>query len=253
MKLFDTCGVFKQIDLQCPTANIETDKSNTNLKIECNDIPLLPKEVKEISWTLIADEAKVNVPKPSCKLKVAVSYPFKTPSQSEVYFINSKEAKLQKEQGTFRERSSVPQKGEGPISVYVVPDNNVKQPILGNPSQQTDSYFPVSLYLENKGSGFLSKPIKWNELTIKTDQLTDNKECVWGATGGSWTPGGKATDELTLIGKKSPPYPCQLKIPKDGTQSGEVDRELTQRLEVDFKDPYTYEFRKESSLLIEPA
>ena len=238
--LYDTCGVFKEngVEPKCP-------KSDQVEGTKCKDVELLPKEVKEISWTLDPDTQKVKVPISSCKLKVAVSYPYKTVSQTEVYFINSAESRRQQEQGTFREKSSVPQKGEGPIAAFIVPDSNVRQPIPDDAGS-----FPVSLYIENKGAGFLASDytIKGDGIEIKVDNTVlaeagvDKENCVFLKDTSVWN--GK---ELKLIGKKSPPYPCPFNVPKD------VSREKTSRIEVSFKQPYTYEFRKESSVTIEPS
>ena len=247
VNLYDTCGVFKEIKLErCSTS--APGATGT----ECKDMKLLPKEVKEVSWTLIPDPAKVKVPIASCKLKVAVSYPYKTSSQTEIYFINSKEAQLQKEQGTFKEKTSVAEKGEGPVVAYILPDSNVRQPILG---ATTDAFFPISLYIENKGSGFLSKNSATGksimgtdlELDIKKAGLDiDSKNCAWETA-------EFKSNEISLIGKKSPPIPCSIKIPQDGTGAGKIERELTKRIEVNFKEPYYYEFRKETIVTIEPS
>ena len=221
ISLYDTCGVFNSITNQEQTSD------------------LLPREVKEIKWTLIPDTTKVKVPIPSCKLKVAVSYKYSTSSQTEIYFINSNEAQRQQEEGKFVSKTSTPQKAEGPVVAYIVPDSNVRQPIA---TSTREAYFPVSLYVENKGSGFLTSELKVSNLDIKYDNL--------GFAANSGCPiESKKVEAITLIGKKSPPKPCNLKTPTDT----DVPKEATKRISVDFKDPYSYEFRKESSVTIEPV
>ena len=233
--LYDNCGIFSSTIPKCPTTT-----GTTATPTGCKDIKLLPKETKEISWTLTPDKGKVKVPIPSCKLKVAVSYPYKTVSQTEIYFIDAQEARRQQEQGTFKEKDSVPQKGEGPIVAYIIPDTNVRQPIFSDAES-----FPVSLYVENKGSGFLTKTAD-KDLSgsgiIVPDQTAipraTDPPCLWDQN-------DFKSEKITIISKKSPPYPCQLEVPSP------VPRELTKRLEVTV--PYTYEFRKESAVTIEPS
>lgn len=222
VSLYDTCGVFNQI-------------GGAEQKAK-----LLPREVKEIKWRLVPDSTKVRVPIPSCKLKVSVSYEYKTSSQTEVYFINSQEAQRQQEEGKFVSKTSVPQKAEGPIVAYIIPDSNVRQPISTDSTAEGsgEQYFPASLYVENKGSGFLSGKLTIGNLDIKYDGLkpASGDGCLL----------NKAEEEIKLIGKKSPPKPCNLKIPA-------VQKEATKRISVDFKNDYTYEFRKETSVTIEPV
>ena len=232
--LYDTCGVFSAIKAKCPK------DADTPSQTACAQMALLPKEIKEISWDLTPDPEKVKVNIPSCKLKVAVSYPYSTSTQSELYFINSQEARLQQEQkGGVSQKSSSWQKGNGPVAAYLIPDSNVRQPIPGN-SVGEGQYVPTSLYVENLGSGFLQKNlIERDSLAVKVD---DNLPSIKKDNG---CPPNSVT-EIKLIGKKSPPQGCQLKIPDDT----DISREKTSRISVDLRD-YTYEFRKESSVSIE--
>ncbi len=211
--LFDTCGVFNPIGS------------------EEQDVELLPREVKEIKWTLTADPKKVLVPIPSCKLKTSVEYEYTTSSQTEVYFINKDEAQRQQEQGRFVQKSSVPQKSEGPLVAYILPDPSVRQPIPDDLTQQ-----PASLYIENKGSGFLSvsKEIKPTNIAIKIDNAESKTSCTF-----------DDDKPIKLIQKKSPPIICTLVTPKN------IQKEKTVRVEVTLKH-YKYEFRKESTVTIEP-
>ena len=229
--LYDTCGVFKEIKTTC---------AGTTEGGKCKDLKLLPKEVKEITWKLTPDPDKVKVPIPSCKLKVAVSYPYKTTSQTEIYLINPQEAQLQREQGTFRERTSSIQKSEGPVFAYVEPDKSVRQPY-----STENKALPVSLYVENKGSGFISGNLNGGQLTTKIDSKAftpDKTTCSWEED--------DFKNKITLINKKSPPYACQIPT---GTFSAEsLTREKTSIISVEFGQPYTYEFRKESQVSIEP-
>lgn len=253
VNLFDTCNVFKSILIDRPAS---CDKITEGSKeTGCQKVKLLPKEVKEIKWKLVPDNTVVKVPIPGCKLKVSVSYPYKTSSQTEIYFINSAEAQRQEEQsGSISQKTSTHKKSEGPIEAYVIPDKNVRQPI---PTTEDGSYFPASLYIENVGSGFLSGDgIKGGYLRITIDgegiQVgVKADDCSWTIATTNAEKGEEAfeTRVLTLIGKKSPPVPCKIKIPKNA----DVATEKTSRISVDFDKPYTYEFRKESSVTIEPV
>lgn len=259
VNLFDTCNVFNKITIDRPASceKINEGKKETG----CKNVKLLPKEVKEIRWKLVPDKTAVKVPIPSCKLKVSVSYPYKTSSQTEIYFINSEEAQRQEEQrGSISQKTSTHKKSEGPIEAYVIPDKNVRQPI---PTTKDQSYFPASLYVENVGSGFLwSRKVEGKSITgILGGDLTitiDGEEILKKVKGDdcSWTVDNDDAEKvkekfetrvLTLIGKKSPPFPCKINVPTD------VTTEKTSRISVDFKTAYTYEFRKESSVTIEPV
>ncbi len=222
VNLYDTCGVFKETKVSKPSGC-----SGVGCKVS-----LQPQEVKEINWKLIPDESKVKVPIAACKLKVSVSYPYKTDSQTELYFIEANEGQRQQEQGTFREKSSAAQKSEGPVVAYIEPDKNVRQPIFSNAKD-----FGVSLYVENKGSGFLQeiKTIDKAEVTAQV-LLTTLSNC--------WTTGFAAAD-IKLINKKSPPQACKLTVPTT------ITSEKTARIESSID--YVYQFRKESQVTIEPA
>ena len=247
VNLFDTCNVFNKISVDRPAGcDIKPDKPDkSDIITGCSNIKLLPKEVKEIRWKLTPDKDSVKVPIPGCKLKVAVSYHYKTSSQTEIYFINSEEAQRQEEQaGSISQKTSVHKKSEGPIEAYVLPDKNVRQPI---PTTKEQSYFPATLYVENLGSGFLaSSP----EMAANVEDLTiqiDGKPIKVNSLVASCTWGTK--EKITLIGKKSQPFPCQIKVPTDS----DVKTEKTSRISVEFNKDYWYEFRKESSVTIEPV
>jgi len=231
VNLYDTCNVFGKTEVTRPSSCTSLEAKEG---VGCKDLKLLPLEVKEIKWILTPDPAKVKVPISSCKLKVSVTYKYDTSSQTEIYFVNAEEGQRQQEQGTFREKTSVVQKNEGPIVAYIEPDKNVRQPVF----TAARAAMPVSLYVENKGSGFLES-MKWDKVVAKLEGVGDISDC--------WTVADFKSQDITLIGKKSPPQACKLKVPKPS----EVASEKTSRLEASLE--YSYQFRKESQVTIEPA
>ena len=250
VNLYDTCGVFSKIRIDRPSScNKISDRGLETGQTGCDSLTVLPQEVKEIRWVLTPDQNNVKVPISSCKLKVSVDYPYSTSSQTELYFINNEEYQRQQEQNTLSSKSSSHTKSDGPVEAYVLPDNNVRQPI----PVLDKNFVPVSLYVENVGSGFLSKPIKGGDLKILFDgqgigTKAKNGDCSWTIANNDAKTGTEifSSKELTLIGKKSPPSPCLIGMPSD------VKTEKTTRLSVELSD-YSYQFRKESSVSIEPV
>lgn len=247
VELFDYCqGLFKEVKVDPNTCG-GSDAQPLGDK-GCEIRSLLPKETREVVWTLTPDEDIKLITR--CDLKVSVTYPYVTSGLTTVHFINSQEYSRQLAAGGVTARTSTTTQGEGPVKAwYEIKD---RQPIVAASGTGTPTPVPVVLHIQNKGTGFLTplpskiKPAVKMEDTTKSIfdnpfTITEQNSCTF-----------KEDSEIELIENKRD-LQCFIKQLPDcasGSGTGCVAKETTHQLTVDIA--YLYEFRKEVKVTVEP-
>ena len=210
--LFDHCdGLFTDVKVTCEGTATDT---------KCSDLKLLPKEIKEVDWVLTPSEVSL---KTDCELKVLVEYPFKTIGLTSMSLINEKEMQTQLERGAFRQAQSAIVKGEGPVKVFMQVED--KQPVI---ISDKDAFTPVSLNVENRGSGF----IKGSKITVGKTSADDytTKDCD--------VPLDSSADKTLKVIKDKISVPCKIQTSPNTAVVKELTKQLTSEIS------YSYEFRK---------
>jgi hypothetical protein len=259
VSLYDFCeGLFKDVKIICEgnTVSCTGNSITGNKECKCDLTKLLPGQMKEISWTLVAGSRSQVPLKTECDLKVSVTYPYKTTSLSTITFIDYQEMQNQINKGTFKKRNTYIVSGYGPVKPRMVVED--QQPI---PVQQSEAGKTViSLNVKNSGNGYLcrigSADDGANSGKVVCDSKIPAKNVeVEGVDGdmsyvaGSMCafPGGNFGEKfVTLIKKESPPYLCEIQLDSNVNLPKETTEHVTTSVE------YLYEFRKEIKVTIEP-
>ena len=195
---------------------------------------LSPQQVKTFKWRLTA-EKDINL-KTTCVMKVRVIYSYKTDVVTQISFMNKDELESRIRRGeTWRIPPAAPTVGEGPVKPYLVVEE--QQPIPVDP--MADETARISMQIKNVGSGFISGDgrIDQNKIEIETlpqDLRWDEEDCSWPF---------REENGVELIKKESAKRfceiePSQVEIQKTYTLKGWVE--------------YTYEFRKETNVIVSP-
>lgn len=233
VELFDYCqGLFETVIIdKCPREDggVTGDSQTT-----CSITHLLPNEIKEVTWTLIPKEStKLITP---CDLKVSVTYPYTTSGLTTINFINSEEHEDQLARGSFRSSSSIISLGQGPMKAWYEVKDQQPIPAVSIKSTQQDPKIPITLIIDNRGTGF----VKEAQVTVVDTNIFGeifnvvNQKCPF-------EPG----KPINLI-QDERELPCWVKHLSDG----QVPKETTHQLTVDIS--YLYEFRKQVRATVEP-
>ncbi|MBL7160276.1 MAG: hypothetical protein ISS93_00285 [Candidatus Aenigmarchaeota archaeon] len=228
--LYDHCeGLFKKSDI---TRTCEG--SSVSGETECEIDKILPKEIKQIVWTLKPDEnTKLITP---CTLKVSVTYPYKTTGLTSVNYIGSQEYANQLARGTFRAVSSTNSLGEGPVKAWF--EIKDQQPIVCTTG--TPSPIPVTLNIQNKGAGFVDKDdVKITDTNIFVEPFNAKTD------GCSFKKNYDEKKPEKLI-QKSRTLPCNIMQLTDT----DVPKETTRHIKVETE--YKYEFRDDVKVTVNP-
>lgn len=263
VNLYDYCkGLFSEIKVNCPDGQSDCIKDDTG-GCKCEISKLLPGEVKEIDWILKAGNEDQVPLKTECDLKVAVTYPYKTTSLTDITFIDYHEMQNQVNDGTYRSRDSYIVAGYGPVKPIITVED--RQPI---PVQQGEAgKTVVALRVKNGGAGYVCRLPntlegqkdeqgivcdskipkdnvritgigKGNLLLSKQEEST----CKFEESADYLT----TDDDVVLIRKESPPYLCEIEL----SESVNLPKETTEHVITTVE--YLYEFRKEIEIVIEP-
>jgi hypothetical protein len=258
--LYDFCqGIFDVASVNCGDQQIT---GSTMQNTECNNIKLLPGEIKEIGWTLKASQdVKLRT---ECDLKVSVNYPYKTTSLTMITFIDYQEMQRQLNEGTLRKRESYIVTGYGPVKPTITVEDQQPIPVQQNEPGRT----VVSLKIRNAGNGFLCRQGGTSEQNIVCDGKLPNInikiEGIGYDSGLTYSSEPGATcafpshisgtlmgppspyEFITLIRGESPPLLCQIEISDNVNIPKETTKHITTEIE------YLYEFRDEINVVIEP-
>ncbi len=253
--LYDFCkGLFSSAEVTgCDGSEATKDCVNGN-DCKCVIEKLLPGQIKEVSWTLKAGSDEQVPLKTECDFKVAVTYPYRTKSLTQITFIDYQEMQRQLSEGTFRNRDTYIVSGYGPVKPRITVEDQQPIPVQDEGEGKTI----VALRIKNSGSGYLCRLDKENQ---ENDVVCDSKmpkenikiEGIGGASkldyvqGGTCTfPNGELDEDATLIKKETPPYLCEVMLKSDTN----LPKETTEHVTTDIE--YLYEFRKEIKIVIEP-
>lgn len=257
--LFDYCqGLFKKVEVDTNTCKNTLSAGATTaggpITTSCKIDTLLPKESKEIIWTLEPDDKTSLITR--CDLKVSVTYPYVTSGLTTVNFINSQEYSRLLATGGVPARTSTTTMGEGPVKAWF--EVKDKQPIVaaGPGAGGTQLLTPVALNIQNKGAGFV---IAYKPTTAAAGTDNDPKIKIT-STNIFDSPFSAPQDQcsfkkdegIKLIENKRT-LPCRITQLKDCTGAPAADcvsKETTHQLTVDIA--YLYEFRKEVKVTVEP-
>ncbi|MBI4021246.1 MAG: hypothetical protein HY369_03315 [Candidatus Aenigmarchaeota archaeon] len=227
--LYDFCeGLFEKVEVTCPD---QVPHEGTTCEIK----ELLPKESREVSWTLTpSPDTKLVTP---CTLKISASYPYETSGLTTVHFINSDEYNRQLDQGTFVPKSSTVSLGDGPVKAWF--EVKDQQPVPAAPTPG-DSVIPVSLMIENKGLGFV------RELPDGTGQVKLVATNIFSPPFSAKVDGCSfAVNQGIRLIQDERSLPCHITQPADE----DILKETTRQLTVDIS--YVYEFRDDIKVTVE--
>lgn len=255
--LYDYCeGLFSVVKTSCGGQINSGLQSGSN---KCENMNLLPGEVKEIGWTIKANnDVKLRT---ECDFKVSVTYPYKTTSLTMISFIDYQEMQRQLQEGTMVQKGSYIVSGYGPVKPRITVEGQQPIPVQNNEPGRT----VISLKIKNSGNGYLCRLDTMIGGDVVCDgKLPKNNVLVTGIgdQGGlvySTEPGASCsllsgspsdlpgqTDYITLIRDESPPLLCQIELSSSVNLPKETTKHITTEIE------YLYEFRKETTVVIEP-
>lgn len=195
---------------------------------------LSPQQVKTFKWRLTA-EKDINL-KTTCVMKVRVIYTYETNVVTQITFMDKDELESRIRRGeTWIIPPAAPTVGEGPVKPYLIVEE--QQPISVDP--RTPDTARISMQIKNVGSGFISGDGKVNQNKVEIETLPQDL---------SWKvmcsyPFDDEKEGVELIKKESAKRfceirPSQVEIQKTYTLKGRVE--------------YTYEFRKETNVIVSP-
>jgi hypothetical protein len=194
---------------------------------------LLPKEIKQITWRLKAEDIKLRTICPKDGVKVRVTYHYETNSETTISFMDASEMQRRIEEGKFKTKQSYTVLGEGPVKPVLKVED--VQPI------STDSgKTAVSLKIENRGNGFVK------DSTVQVEDVKGSPDSnlaseIWQCLE------ERNSTTIRLIRKESPKIICQeINIPQKAT--GQID--YTEYITVKIK--YDYEFRRNVVVIVKP-
>lgn len=194
---------------------------------------MLPQQVKTFKWKLVAEE-DINL-KTTCVMKVRVIYPYKTDVVTQITLMDKDELESRIRRGeNWRITPAAPTVGEGPVKPHLIVED--QQPISVDP--RTEDTARISMQIKNVGSGFVSGTGKIDPNKIEIELLP---------SGLNWkgeyctSPFKDEKDGVELIKKESAKKYCEIQpspveIQKTYTLKGWVE--------------YTYEFRKETNVIV---
>jgi hypothetical protein len=222
--LYDTCGLFSITKLECGPYTMTGKACSAKLS---------SKEKTRVAWSLKSGDVSVYT---QCDLKIKSDYNYTTTGVTTMHLINPDEMNRQLGSGTFRELSSDVTFSDGPIRVYVTVQD--KQPISSKEAT-------LLLNAENVGSGSLATAaIPKGAVRIRLPAgMKTGSDCDFAASG--LTDITALKEDITLIGKKSPPMPCKISI------TGDVPTTLTRNIEV--MANYTYSIRDSARGAVKPT
>ncbi len=195
---------------------------------------LLPQQVKSFKWKLRAEE-DINL-KTTCIMKVRVIYSYKTNVITQITFMDSDELESRIRRGeTWRITPISPTLGEGPIKPHLMVED--QQPISVDP--MAGDYARISMQIKNVGSGFLSGTGKIDSNKVEIEPLPSGLE--WKTGEYCSYPFEDEKDGVELIKKESAKKYCEI-----SPSPVEIQKTYTLKAWVE----YTYEFRKETNVIV---
>ncbi len=194
---------------------------------------MLPQQVKTFKWKLVA-EKDINL-KTTCVMKVRVIYPYKTDVVTQITLMDKDELESRIRRGeNWRITPVAPTVGEGPVKPHLIIED--QQPISVDP--MAEDTVRISMQIKNVGSGFLSGTGKIDPNKIEIEPLPSGlnpkeEPCNF--------PFNDEKEGVELIKKESAKKYCEIlpspvEIQKTYTLKGWVE--------------YTYEFRKETNVIV---
>lgn len=189
-----------------------------------------PQEINTVKWTLTAKDT-INL-KTMCTMKVRAEYPAETNVITNVALMSESERDRRLRTGeSLTISAQSPTIGAGPIKPFIQVED--PQPVV-----YYDANTPIrlSVQLKNVGSGFVAGDGKINPdaLTIDDTEGLDLTECD-----------GIFAKPIELVKKESPKKICEIKPNKEvGIQETRTIRGSV---------GYTYEFRKEVNVIVNPT
>lgn len=199
---------------------------------------LLPQQVKTFKWKLRAEE-DINL-KTTCVMKVRVLYPYKTDVVTQITFMNKDELESRIRRGeNWRITPTPPTVGDGPVKPYLIIED--QQPISVDP--MAGDFARISMQIKNAGSGFVSGEGKYvgkiDPNKIEIEPLPSGLD--WKTGEYCTSPFSDEKDGVELIKGESAKKFCEI-------QPSPVDIQETYTLKAWVK--YTYEFRKETNVIV---
>jgi len=260
--LYDTCGLFSKVVPECPGGKKITERG-VGCKIE-----LLPLQTKPVSWNLVSDKNIRILSR--CDLKIYARYTYTTESVTSITLIDYREYQKLLDEGKLKSRGSYITEGYGPVKPYLTVEE--QQPV---PVGDEGGIITLGFQIKNRGSGFLSEgneikfdwqgecdPSRLSSGTIcmkatkmgrggkydivyragngKGDVYSGLKECL--------EEHFKKEGKIALIKGESPKIICPIPLPKP--QEVNLPKESTIHVTTAIK--YTYEFRREVRVTVEP-
>jgi len=257
--LYDTCGLFTKIEPECPP-----DSAPSKEGVGCS-IDLLPLQTKPISWNLVSDKDIRILSR--CDLKIYARYNYITESVTSITLIDYKEYQKLLDEGKLKTRSSYITEGYGPVKPYLTVEE--QQPV---PVGKEGGIITLGFQVKNRGSGFLSQGNKIEFIWDNDCDLNTGTICMKATKIGSYdiiNNAGKGEGnvysglkeclekhfqkdgkggEIALIKGESPKIICPIPLPKE--KQVNLPKEST--IHVTTAIRYTYEFRKEVRVTVEP-
>jgi hypothetical protein len=269
--LFNDCGLFDVTQTLCTGGSKGTEGEG------CVINTMYPQSTAIVEWSMQAKDVKIKTP---CKIGVLAQYDYVTYTTSSVTFINQEELERLVSQGKGVTERGVIIVGEGPIKSYIeIPD----QPIVVDTrkvkrGKEAGSGI-MTFWVMNKGTGHLAAPPNNNvDFESECGELeritgtggTQKKICIHlesaKETGKNLIVTSykdsegkehndttiqdcieyKVNGTLSLIGRSSPKYSCEIYL-EDPTR---IKQEKTYQITSEIK--YSYKFTKEIELTIEP-
>ncbi len=211
-----------------------------------------PQEIVQFEWQLTAGETPVTT---KCAMKVLAAYGFSSDTATTISFIDKDEYSRQLQDRSFTTTSSTVSLGEGPVRTYLTVEE--PQPIPADTSAK------IEVKIKNEGGGFVgfqkqnpTEPETFNfkkeDVLLKADGLKvgyapDGRtelSCAFERNAQA-SQELKLTEPIKLIRGGSTPLRCSVSIAGDKWQK-QVTKLMTVRTD------YTYEFRKEVTVTVEP-
>lgn len=248
VNMYDYCkGLFQDVGVECE-GTITDCNDNNNEGCKCEISQMLPGQTKEVSWILKAGNTEDVPLKTTCDLKIAVTYPYKTTSLTDITFIDYSYMQHQINQGTFRKKGSYIVAGYGPIKPVITVEDQQPIPVQDKEAGKT----VISLGVKDGGNGYLCRE-SGGEVICDSKIPKDNIEIMgidgnlqYSAGGECVFNGGDLEDDVTLINKKSPGMICEIELDSGVNLPKETTEHITTSVE------YLYEFRKDIKVTIEP-